>query len=158
MKKKTKIFIVVGVIVLLLVAVFLYFFVSGRTIVKMFDGYYDYEMVIVKRSSFDTVDSVTVLSSQQEEMLKNLFRDSSFRRVISDIVYPPDPTSYEIRINGSYKTKNSDSITTGEFLFADSVGGKYLLMSNAFNGKHLRIYNNQWNARLDEIIALSDGN
>ena len=156
MKKRAKIFIVVGVVVILLVAVFLYFFVSGRTISSMFDGYYDYEIVIVKRSSFDTVESATVLSSQQEEMLKNLFKDSSFRRVISDIVYTPDLTSYEIRINGSYKTKNSDSVTTGEFYFANSVGGKYLSMSNAFNGKHLRIYNNQWDIRLDEIIALSD--
>ena len=159
MKKRTIILIIVGVIVLLLVVAFLYFYVSGRTVANLFSEFENYEVTITKSSSIGAIDSETVLTSTQKEMLINLFRETSFRRVVADVVYTTNRVRYEIRINGTREAQNGD-IITGVIFYAESTGGEYLLISGEYNvsGKHLKIYNNQWNERIDEIIAQSDEN
>ena len=159
MKKRTKTLIAVGVFVLLLVVVFLYFYVSGKTVANLFSEHENYEVTITKSSSLGKVDSVTVLTSTQKEMLKNLFRETSFRRVIADTVYTANTVRYEININGIRQAKNGDTIT-GDIFNASSTGGEFFLMSGEYSisGRHLKIYNNQWNERIDEIISQSDVN
>ena len=158
MKKRT-ILVFVGGIVLLLVVTFLYFYVSGRTVANLFSEFENYEVTINRSSSIGVIDSETVLTSTQKEMLKNLFRETPFRRVIAAVVYTADTARYEIRINGTHETQNGD-IITGDIFYAESTGGEYLLISGEYSvsGKHLKIYNSQWNKRIDEIIAQSDKN
>ena len=159
MRKSAKILIVAGVFVLLLVAAFFYFFVSGMTLASLFSGYENYEVTITKSSSQGVIDSETVLTSTQIEMLNSLFKETSYRRVLADIVYSKDTTRYEIRINGTRQAKNGDTIT-GDIFYAESTGGEYLLIFGEYSisGKHLKIYNNQWNERIDEIITQSARN
>ena len=157
MKKRTKVLIFVGVLVFFLIVAFQFFFVSGGTVAKLFSEYESYEVTITKSSSIGVIDSETVLTANQKEMLMALFRETSFRRVIANTIYTPATARYEIRSNGTHQTQNGD-IINGVLFFAESTGGKYLLISGAFSGKHLKIYNNQWDARIDEIISLSNGN
>ena len=156
MNKRIKNLIFIGIFSLLLITAFLYFFVSGKTVENMFSEYENYDVTIIKSSSLGVIDSETVLTSKQKEMLKNLFRETSFRRVIGDTVYTTDLTRYTININTSidevYQARNGETIA-GVLFSADSMGGEYFSISGEFNEKHLKIYNKQWNVRIDEIIT-----
>jgi len=154
MKKKTKNLIFAMVLLLLLITAFLCSYVSGRTVAKLFSEYENYEVTIIKASSIGVIDSETVLTADQKEMLMDLFRETSFSRVTASTIHCT--IRYEIRINGTRKSKNGD-IINGVLLLAQSTEVKYFLISGGeFNGKLLKIHNNQWDARIDEIIALSE--
>ena len=85
MRKNTKVLIIVGVFILLLVVAFLYFYVSGRTVANLFSEFENYEVTITKSSSQGVIDSETVLTSGQKEMLNNLFKETYYRRVVANI-------------------------------------------------------------------------
>ena len=154
MKKNKNVIIIIAVLLIIVIVVFFCFYVGGRTVVNLFSEYENYEVTLVKSSSVDTVLGEMVLTSQQKEMLKDLLRETAFSRVLSSVVYSTDSTRFEIRVNGTHQIKNGDVIT-GQIFTAESMGGKYFQIHNAFNGRHLRIHNNDWNARLDEILNVS---
>ena len=154
MKMHKKAIIIVAVLLTITVAAFFYFYVSGKTVANLFSEYKNYEITITKSSSIEVIDSETVLTADQKEMLIELFREASFRRVIANTIYTPSTVRYEIRINGTHQANNGD-IINGVLFFAESTGGEYLLISGEFSGKHLKIYNNQWDARIDEILNAS---
>ena len=155
MRKRRNAIIIIAILLIIAIVAFFYFFVSGKTVANLFSEYENYEVTVIESSSIDTVIKEMVLTSQQKEMLKSLFRETTFSRVISSVVYSTDSTRFEIRASGTHRTQNGDTIT-GDIFVASSLGGKYLQISGAFNnGKHLRIHNSEWNARIDEILNIS---
>ena len=154
MKKHRNAIIIIAAILIIAIVAFFYFYVSGRTLAKLFSEYENYEVTITKSSSIGVIDSETVLNTNQKEMLINLLRETSFRRVIANTIYTPTTVRYEIKSNGTHQTQKGDRMT-GVLFFAESTGGKYFLVSGAFNGKHLKIYNRQWDTRIDDILNTS---
>ena len=155
MNKHRNAIIIIAILLIIVVIAFFYFFVSGKTVAKLFSEYEQYEVTVIKSSSIDTVIREVVLTSQQKQMLNDLFKETTFSRVISSAVYFTDTTRFEIRVSGTHQTQNGDVIS-GDIFVAEAMGGEYFRINIAFDGKHLRIHNNNWNVRLDEILSLSE--
>jgi hypothetical protein len=153
--------IVAGVLVLLAGLLFLRFYVSGGTVAKAFGKYENYEVTITKSLSTDLAGTPVVLTSQQKGMLKALFAETPFRRALQSggVLVRGSAANYEIVITGTYQSPNGD-VFTGALFRAGSLGGEYFDMSETVSGTYsgqLKIHNSQWDARMEEILALSEG-
>jgi hypothetical protein len=160
LKNRNVNLIVAGVLVLLAGLLFLRFYVSGGTVAKAFGKYENYEVTLTKSLSMDPAGTPVVLTSQQKGMLKKLFMETPFRRTSQSegALVRDSATNYEIVITGTYQSPDGD-VFTGPLFRAGSLGGEYFDMSETVSGAysgHLKIYNSQWDARMEEILALSE--
>ena len=83
MKSRTNTLIFAGILVLLLVVAFLYFFVSGRTVAKLFSEYEQYEVAITKSSSIGEIDSVVYFTFHQTVNIFCLMDGFGSQQIIS---------------------------------------------------------------------------
>jgi len=150
MKKKVKMILLIVIITTIGLITYSYFHIEGAEFKEVLQISETSEVIIKKYKLGDlgaTDEQKVTLNSTQKEMLKSLFSESDFKRLLSSWVSYNDKDCYDIII-----TDNKQRI----YIAISSIGGEYISSSSKFNGKHLRILNSQWKNKLDEIISLSN--
>ena len=158
MKKRTKgiikASIAAAVLAVAFVLIFNHFHVAGTEFKGVFQMSETTEVTLEGRRLLQPASVSITLNAEQKEMLKELFKESSFRRVffygVRDI-HTDDRMDYEILINDRAQ---------GIGINFASHGGEFMTVvySPSFDGWRLKINNDQWNAAMEEIIAAADAN
>ena len=122
-----------------------YFHVTGKEIPAALEISDFCTVTIAKYRLLEYNDRVEyTLDPDQTMKLRELILDSSFTRELASTVSFHDRDQYDIRIFWDDGTQP---------LILHSLGGEYLTVTNAFDGKHLKIENPSWKATLEEILA-----
>jgi len=135
--------------VFLAVVAFKYFLVSGNSIAKLLTEYSGAEIKIEKYETVDNMTDELILNDAQKQALIKLFKGARFRAVIADTLYTADAVRYDISVNGTYGE------TTGVLMRILFTGGRYLMVSDMNYDNVLRLYGNEWNNKLENIMAMS---
>lgn len=80
-------------------------------------------------------------------MLKSLVLESSFTRVLSSTVLFQDQDKYLILV---------DFNNHQDFLTIDIIGNEFISIPDQFDGKHLKVNNQNWKKSIEEIIEFSN--
>lgn len=137
---------IIAVIILLSISfIYSYFHVKGNEIYGVSNISLTSSVTITKSYNFIDSEHIYDLDTKQIELLKSLILKSDFRRTLSSTVRVYDKDTYVIFI-----ANNSQ-----DFLRMQYIGNGYITMSNQFNGKYLKVKNNEWKNELDKIIAFS---
>lgn len=154
MKNKRKIFYILLIIVIL-VYIFqhLYIIVEGSIISDSISQNNITTIKIVKIVKTQTstvrydIAKEVVLNDEQIELLISLLKDTKFKKILYNKIYFRDDVKYIVT------GKNSDGQQLfnlrsycGKFAIVDSIVG------NEFISWRLRIKNDEWQTKLDEII------
>lgn len=152
---KKMIITLVATLIVVLIARYFYFNISGTKISEsILSGSID-EIKIVKTyetSEKSEIIEQAVLNDEQTKLLISLIESTKFRRIVSKSVPYYDKDRYVITADTSEGTIrfNLESYG-GEFLLLDSMDG-------ILPPKHwkLRIKNDEWKNTLERILELSD--
>ena len=85
------------------------------------------------------------LNKGQIEKLKKLIMETDFIRVLDGQVFFDASVHYYISINNKDKKPG---------VIINSLGGEYISVFDQFNGKYLKIKNQDWEESLEEILSL----
>lgn len=125
-------------------AFFSFFHVSGREIAGAAEISDCCRITIAKYPTTEWKErEEVVLKEEQAAQLKELILGGSFTREFSSVVTGFERTAYDIQV---------DFQDGQRFLSIHCLGGDYISVVDQFGGKHLKNWNKEWVASLEQIM------
>lgn len=146
---KNKKIIILSLLLLIFIAKYFYLHVNGQQIKEMMKN--DDATIIELVKTYETSEKSDILNnikfnSEQKDMLEALFEESDFKKIISKTTRYYDKDRYMIT------AKNSNNQI---YFRLESYGGEFILVDSSPNHWKLKVLNENWKSKLEEIIALS---
>lgn len=144
MKNPLKRLIALAFVVVIALTSWSIFHVSGNEIAHIAEIDGDCTITV---SSYQHMDwenrAEQVLNAAKNDALRQLFLDSDFTRALSSSVTFDDLDQFDIFVDFNDRQN---------YLSVHVIGNEYILVTDQFGGRHLKIGNPDFKARLQEIL------
>lgn len=144
MKNPLKRLIALAFVVIIALTSWSIFHVSGNEIAHIAEIDGDCTITVNSYQHMDWENRAEqVLNAAGNDALRQLFLDSDFTRVLSSSVTFDDLDQFDIFVDFNDRQN---------YLSVHVIGNEYILVTDQFGGRHLKIGNPDFKARLQEIL------